>query len=127
MLLAILEFVLYSTSAAILSAGNAQCVLELIITSNFGTSILPSLSVILVTLTPAIEAYTCQLSRELRMFSLDRDKLEIDYLVENLRKKSDLGFNREDSRNSFVYTGIPLPLSIHLPISCYSCNYNELD
>jgi len=86
-LLSILEFVLYSTSAAILSAGNVQCLLELIITSNAGTSILPSLSVILVTLTPAIEAYTCQLFRELRMFSLHRDKLEIDYLVDKLEKE----------------------------------------
>ena len=135
MLLSILEFVLYSTSAAILSAGNVQCLLELIITSNSGTSILPSLSVILVTLTLAIEAYTCQLSRELRMFSLDRDKLEIDYLVENLRKKSDLGFDHEDlfwtlqieiPGIHLYYTGIPLPLSINLPI-CYSCYYNELD
>ena len=64
--------------------------------NRYFTKGLISLSVILVTLTPAIEAYTYQLSRELRRFSLNRDKLKIDYLVENLRKKSDLGFDRED-------------------------------
>ena len=128
--------VLYSTSAAILSAGNVQCLLEpIIVTSNSGTSILPRVyqayivSVILVTLTPAIEAYTCQLSRELRMFSLNRDKLKIDYLVENLRKKTDLRFDREDLFWTLqieipgilcVYTGIPLPLSTYFPL-CHNC------
>ena len=120
-LLPILEFVLYSTSAAILSAGNVQCLLELIITSNAGTSILPSLSVILVTLTPAIEAYTCQLFRELRMFSLHRDKLEIDYLVENLRKKSDLGFDREDL---FWTLQIEIP-GIHLYVQEFQYHYQS--
>ena len=120
-LLSILEFVLYSTSAAILSAGNVQCLLELIITSNAGTSILPSLSVILVTLTPAIEAYTCQLFRELRMFSLHRDKLEIDYLVENLRKKGDLGFDCEDL---FWTLQIEIP-GIHLYVQEFQYHYQS--
>ena len=121
LLLSILEFVLYSTSAGILSAGNVQCLLELIITSSSGTSILPILSIILETLTPAIEAYTYQLSRELRMFSLDRDKLEIDYLVENLRKTSDLRFDREDL---FWTLQIEIP-GIHLYLQEFHYHYQS--
>ena len=55
------------------------------------------------------------------MFSLDRDKLEIDYLVENLRKKSDLGFDREDL---FWTLQIEIP-GIHLYIQEFHYHYQS--
>ena len=55
------------------------------------------------------------------MFSLDRDKLEIDYLVENLRKKSDLGFDREDL---FWTLQIDIP-GIHLYIQEFHYHYQS--
>ena len=89
--------------------------------NKYFTKGLPSLSVILVTLTPAIEAYTCQLSRELRMFSLNRDKLKVDYLIENLRKKTDLRFDREDL---FWTLQIEIP-GIHLHIQEFHYHYQH--
>ena len=105
--------------------------LDLTITSNSGTSILPSPSAYLG------DPHSSDWSIHLWAISwiayvkLGQGELELHYLVENLRKKSGLGFDRGSigpyklEFQEFVYTGSPHPLSIHLTI-WYSCYYYEL-
>ena len=116
----IVELLIFPLFIVFLLAGNIECLLQLTLSCIRSTA-LSSLSITLAAQAPVIMTFARHLLTELRMFGLNEEKLEIDYIISTLMKKKDLDF---DNENLYWTLELEMP-GIYLYITEFNSKYQS--